>query len=69
MKAEVKFTFIIIESERGWGQKVDEVIEFDTEEEADKYVETHNAKNNLDRKVPDIYWRAEKRQKQKLLKI
>ena len=30
MKATVKFTVIIIESERGWGQKIDEVLEFDT---------------------------------------
>lgn len=36
----------IIESERGWGQKVDEVKEFDTQEEAEEYVRSFNAENN-----------------------
>jgi hypothetical protein len=36
----------IIESERGWGQKVDEVMEFPTREEAEKYCREYNSKNN-----------------------
>lgn len=37
----------IIESETGWGRKVDEVIYFDNEEEAIKYVSDYNKKYNL----------------------
>lgn len=51
----------IIESERGWGQKLDETIYFDNESEARKYAEDYNNKyNNLDY-VPDWYMRAEYR--------
>jgi hypothetical protein len=48
----------IIESERGWGQKVDETIYFDNEVEARKYCEDFNAKNTA-KEVPDWYMRAE----------
>jgi hypothetical protein len=49
----------IIESERGWGQKVDESIYFDNEAEARQYAIDYNRKyNNLDY-VPDWYMRAE----------
>lgn len=37
---------LIIESESGWGQKVDEVLEFPTYEEADKYCREYNTKHN-----------------------
>jgi hypothetical protein len=51
----------IIESERGWGSKIDETIHFDNEAEARKYVTDYNTKyNNLDY-VPDWYMRAEYR--------
>jgi len=36
----------IIESERGWGQKVDEVKEFDTKEEAEAFARAYNRENN-----------------------
>jgi hypothetical protein len=36
----------IIESEGGWGQRIDEVIEFPTEEEAQKYCSEYNKKYN-----------------------
>ena len=36
----------IIESEAGWGQKVDEVLEFDSYEKAEKYVRDYNRKHN-----------------------
>lgn len=36
----------IIESERGWGQKVDEVLEFPTKEEAEQYCREYNSKHN-----------------------
>jgi hypothetical protein len=49
----------IIESERGWGQKIDETIYFDNEAEARTYAINYNNKyNNLDY-VPDWYMRAE----------
>lgn len=48
----------VIESERGWGQKVDEYRHFETKEEAQKWVTAFNAKNDLDY-VPDWYMRAE----------
>lgn len=44
----------IIESERGWGSKVDEVIYFDNKPEAEQYVKDFNARNNLNY-VPDYY--------------
>lgn len=49
----------IIESERGWGSKVDEVINFNSLKEANDFVSNYNKQNNKDY-VPDIYWRAEK---------
>lgn len=33
---------VIIESERGWGQKIDEVKYFDNKEEAEKFVDDFN---------------------------
>ncbi len=49
----------IIESEAGWGQKVDGVNYFRTKEAADKFVEKHNG-TNTEEKTPGIYWRAER---------
>jgi hypothetical protein len=51
----------IIESERGWGSKVDEIIEFATEAEAVSYVTNYNTKHNpnLGGPVPDWYMVAE----------
>lgn len=56
---EVKKTFEveIIESERGWGQKVDERKYFKTAEDADQFCKEYNAKNNLPT-VPDWYMYA-----------
>lgn len=45
---------IIIESERGWGQRVDEIVSFDTYEEAKAYQIEFNKENDLDH-VPDWY--------------
>lgn len=44
----------IIESERGWGQRVDEVMEFDDRLEAEKFVAQYNAANDKPY-VPDWY--------------
>lgn len=49
----------IIESERGWGQRVDDVLKFKTYEEAKKYQDNFNAENTAD-EVPDWYMVARK---------
>ena len=46
-----------IESERGWGQKVDETHYFRTEQEAKDYVKKFNA-SNTQLSVPDWYMYA-----------
>ena len=48
----------VYESERGWGQRVDEVLYFDNEPEAKDYVKTFNSKNTAT-SVPDWYMFAE----------
>lgn len=61
MKTHVKKYLVdIIESERGWGQKVDETLEFDTEEEAKEYCRKYNSKNT-EASAPDWYMRADYR--------
>jgi hypothetical protein len=49
----------IIESERGWGQKLDETIYFDNEAEAKQYALDYNHKYNNKPQVPDWYMRAD----------
>ena len=44
----------LIESERGWGQRVDEKRHFDTYEEAKAFVNEFNSHNNEDT-VPEWY--------------
>lgn len=46
MSSIQKTRVFIIESERGWGQKVDEVIEFQSVEEAVVYCKEYNNKYN-----------------------
>ena len=48
----------VIESERGWGQKVDEVKYFTTQEEARDFCSKFNAQNT-ETYVPDWYMRAD----------
>ena len=49
----------VIESERGWGQKIIERHGFDTLEKAKKFVETFNAEHCPPRdNVPDYYMQA-----------
>lgn len=47
----------LIESERGWGQKVDEIKEFDTLEQANAFITEFNSKNDK-AVVPDWYMYA-----------
>jgi hypothetical protein len=53
MKVKVE----IIESERGWGQKVDSTKEFPNREKAVEFCEKYNAQNNLP-EVPEWYMYA-----------
>ena len=48
----------IIESERGWGQRVDETLYFDNEAEAREYCRNFNARNT-EAVAPDWYMRAD----------
>lgn len=48
------YQVFIVEYERGWGSRVDEVKEFNNEQEANDFVKKFNAKNNLPQ-VPDWY--------------
>ena len=50
-----KYQVNMIESERGWGSKIDEVKYFDTAEEATKFVQEYNLKFNSSSVVPDWY--------------
>lgn len=54
MKTEVE----IREFTRGWGNKIDEIREFNSIKEAEDFVQTFNSKNDL-KYVPDWYLRAE----------
>lgn len=48
----------VIESERGWGQKIDEYVRFETKEKAQKWVDAYNKKNDLPT-VPNWYMYAQ----------
>ena len=48
----------IIESEAGWGRKIDEIREFETMEEAEDFVDDFNSYNTAT-KAPDWYMIAE----------
>lgn len=50
-----KFRVLIIESERGWGQRVDEIKEFKTLIAARKFVKEYNEEYNNKSNVPDWY--------------
>lgn len=49
---------LIIESEKGWGQKVDAVMDFDSYDEAENYVRDYNRANNPEGPTPDWYMYA-----------
>lgn len=48
----------VMESERGWGQRVDEVKHFTSKQEAEEFKKEFNSQNNLDH-VPDWYMYAD----------
>ena len=54
-----QYSVDIIESESGWGSKIDEVKFFDTEEEAKAFVKEYNEKYNSSPVVPGWYMVAQ----------
>jgi len=56
IKLKTAYKVIIIESERGWGTKIDEVKYFDNETEARRFVDEYN--RDLPAHVPDWYMMA-----------
>lgn len=56
-KKSFKFIVDVIESERGWGQKLDERKEFNSYEEAATFINDFNKDNN-ESTVPDWYMYA-----------
>jgi hypothetical protein len=54
----MRFRVDIIESERGWGTKVDEQRYFTSADEAWKFVESFNRDNPKDH-IPDWYMQAQ----------
>ena len=59
----MKTRVLIIESESGWGQKVDEIKEFETKELAEDFANTYNRTHNAGAlnksSVPDWYMYAQ----------
>lgn len=51
----IKHKVVLIESEAGWGQRVDEVLHFDTETEAREYVKDYNDNWNPPGPAPSWY--------------
>lgn len=54
----IKYRVYFIESERGWGTKVDDTRDFNTENEARKFVKEYNDKHNPPGPTPDWYYMA-----------
>ena len=59
IKMPAAYRVDIIESERGWGSKIDETKYFDNEAEAREWARAYNAKHNTATEVPDWYMRAD----------
>lgn len=53
------YKVVMTESERGWGQRTDDVLYFRDREEAAKYATDYNTKHNNKETVPDWYIRAD----------
>ena len=52
------FKVALLEFERGWGSKIDEIKGFDTKEEADTFIKEFNSYNTSET-VPDWYMIAQ----------
>lgn len=55
---DLKYKVNIIESEKGYGSKIDQIMYFRTKEEAEEFVKNFNSKNNK-KETPDWYMMAE----------
>lgn len=55
----MKTKVAMIESEAGWGRKIDEIKEFNSREEAVKFVTDYNKKYNNKKVTPSWYIKAE----------
>jgi len=55
----MKTKVLMIESEAGWGRKIDEVKWFDSREEAVKFCQEYNLKHNNQPVTPSWYIKAE----------
>jgi hypothetical protein len=53
-----RYAVDILESESGWGSRIDETLYFDTLEEAKTYAKDYNAKYNNKPTVPAWYMMA-----------
>ena len=60
--AKYRYRVDIIESERGWGQKIEDTKFFDDETKANEFVKGYNKDNNLPY-VPDWYMYAKEPKK------
>lgn len=58
-ETKTKHRVIMTESERGWGSKVDEIIYFNSQADAEEYADLYNATYNNKTTVPDWYIYAE----------
>lgn len=54
-----KYKAFIMEYEKGWGNRVDEIREFDTIEERNAFITEYNS-HNTEETVPDWYMVAVK---------
>ena len=59
VKLQEAYRVDIIESERGWGSKVDETKYFSNELEAKAFVQKYNDQFNIAKAVPDWYMVAQ----------
>ena len=55
MNKKVAYKVEMIESEAGWGSRVDEMLYFSNEEDAKSFVVKYNKKWNNSNTVPDWY--------------
>ncbi len=55
----MKYKVYIMEYERGWGSRLEDTLQFDTQEEQEQYIKEFNAQNT-ETSVPDWYMVATK---------
>lgn len=58
IKLPTAYRVDIIESERGWGSKIDEQKYFETEQEAREFAINYNTTHNTAESAPDWYMYA-----------